>query len=309
MDKRDLQRLIMNYSLRGRVFSYPELYVLTGQKPQYFENKGCFGYDLEPSLSLIDNHKNNLQSDVILNNYSRPENFQVVKNRHGYTTKYNTFTGSAFMQSQQQSSQQWFWKQLQLQKFGFWFYCVPGLSKVFICSSVVNKTANNHSDVDLIVLTKENSVWFTKAYFAVIAKVLKYYNFNFLLGLYNYLWDQNALELQKQKCLEGKMKIDFGLVTNDLDLVDFYYCPIWYRSLFVYELIEIESEPVGYTRYQELLPMVYFARLMLKGLLFLFYPIIMIFGLLNYRKNLELQTIPSNKIVKWDIYSQYNVIN
>jgi hypothetical protein len=309
MDKRDLQRIILNYSLRGRVFSYPELYVLTGQRPSYFDSKKILDYLIDPNLSLIDNYKNFAHGDTILQNYNDPNRFQIQKSRHGFQTRYNNSTGFNFFAKQLEISNNWYWRQLKLQKYGFWFYCIPGLDKLFICSSTVNKTASDHSDVDLLVLTQNNSVWFTKVYFAIVAKILKYYNFNFAVGLWNYIFDKKALALQKEKCLEGKLKIDFGLVTSDLSLVDYYYGPIWYRSLFVYELLEINRTATGYSRYNNWWKAALITRNILKFLLFLFYPLAIIFGLLNHTHNLKTQKTPSSKIVQWDIYSQYNLMS
>jgi hypothetical protein len=306
MDKCDLQRLILNYSLRGRVFTYPELYVLTGQRPRFFDSKKILDYCLDPNLSLIDNYKNFAQSDILLNNYSDSLRFQVRKSQHGFTTRYNDSVGISFFAKQLRNSQNWYWKQLIMQKYGFWFYCIPGLDKLFICSSIVNKTATDQSDIDLLVLTQNNSVWFTKVYFAVIAKVLKYYNFNFIQGLWNYFFDRESLKVQKAKCLEGKLKIDFGLVTNDLDLVDYHYGPLWHRSLFIYELVEVNRTPTGYSRFNNLLIFSYTLRNVAKFILFIFYPFAIVFGLLNHRHNLKTQKTPSSKIIQWDIYSQYN---
>ena len=317
----DLYQLVFQQQNRYKFWNWDELFSYTKLTPseikQIVDNKE---YKLSDPLSiLVFSHKNHEQRalDNIFDNYTNPSNFELNYNEYGLSTNFILRTQSPNWQNYNLNTD-WYWKQNWIYKYGQLLQMLPGVKSVYLSCSVAMENSHQGSDIDLIIQVHKNCVWITKPYFAILSKILKYYDLNFGLAvLYLFTNQTKKLEILKYKNIKNKIKIDFGMVFEGESDVVKYYCNRE-RNIFVWSALKLNSFS-NIQIYAKTLNSFTSNSITYKPLLsncsfnlikILLYPttlLILPFGLLNFTFEQKNKS-DYNKLVLWKIYSQYNLV-
>ena len=317
----DLYQLVFQQQNRYKFWNWDELFCYTKLAPseikKIVDNKQ---YQLnDPFSSLVFSRKNYEKRaiDNIFDNYSNLSNFELYYNDYGLSTNFILHNQSPIWQNYHYNTD-WYWKQNWIYKYGQWLKICPGVKHIFLSCSAALENSHKGSDIDLMIQVHKNFVWITKPYFAILSKILKYYDLNFIKVAFYFLSNQiTKLEDLKYECVKDKIKIDFGLVFEDQKDLQKYYSNIE-RNIFIWSSLEIKSEEnvdlTSYNPCQKLSNSIQIKQptnqLTFKAIQILLYPTLIIiipFGLLNYWHEQKYGN-DCNKLVLWNIYSQYNLI-
>ena len=281
-------------------------------------------------LSVLAYNKKNYNDKAIKNifdNYSNLQYFAPTINNFGISSRFAVASHSPLWADYVYDTD-WYWKQSWIRSFGQFFLFFPSVKKVYLGCSVALQMSHNGSDVDLIIETTPHCVWATKVYFAILSKVVKYYNFNFLLWVYFKIRnDTQAITKLKYQNLDHKIKIDFGLVYTNKNQNQkiVQNTEIWQefykdkeRNLFIWRRLEIVQDYVDILDISKNNPkngiivvnkiFNSFGFELIKGLLFFLFSIFFIIGLIAYLYQRRINKHNVNMVVQWNIYSQYNLI-
>ena len=301
--------LIYHSQPRFKFWTWSELSRLTGQNQQQIinqfkpENKTEL-QNLDPFGLLIYNHKNynKAYTEIINNNYPKPEAFEIITNQHGIAPRFVHNHHSPY-NCYLTNNTDWFWKQKWLAKHKSVLFAVPFVNNIFLACSVASQVSSEDSDVDLLIQVTPNTVWIVKIYFAIISKVLKYYDFNWFLGMWLLVSGQKTeLENLKHSTLVGKIKLDFGMVFEDWSVVETIYADKE-RHYSIWNNIDLKNN-LNY--FEPLLTKV--VATILKFIFIILIPPLTIIGLIHYFWQFRHNKNNPNMVVRWAIYSQYNVI-
>ena len=306
--KMDLAKLLLYSGPRFKYWDWTELYSLTGKTPNEIKkevleiNKTHFRVD--PSFVLTQSYKNHNKKyqELALDKYNCPDMFDIVVSDYGVSQKFVLHSKTPIWASYIYDND-WYWKQKWLAKYKSIFLVIPFVKNIYLSCSVASCISNSQSDIDLLILVKKNTVWFVKIYFAIVSKILKYYNFPFAKGLY--LWlkkDYKALQNLKDMTLENKIKIDFGMVFETWQDVDFTYREKE-RYFFIWNNIDVKNDLSYFEP-----PLSKIISCTLFVVFWLILPICLVFGYQNYRWQKKYNSNNANMIVRWNMYSQYNII-
>jgi predicted nucleotidyltransferase len=297
--------LVRHSQNRFKVWTWPELCLLTGLGIEEIKQKIDNQDDPpDPFYWYTQNHKNyNPKADrAILKYYPDPEMFQVIYTAEGVATRFVMVSKTPLWASYV-FDDDWYWKQKWLAKHKSILLKIPFVTKVYLACSVASEISNQNSDIDLLIQVQPNTVWLVKIYFAVISKILKYYNFPWLQGFW--LWlknDKTQLEDLKHKVLESKFKIDFGLVFEDWKDVERIYANKE-RHFSIWNNIDVKEDLSYYEpAFTKILSTI------LLPFYWLLIPLFLIIGLLHFWYEYRFYSKNINMVVRWKIYSQYNVI-
>lgn len=297
--------LVRHSQNRLKVWNWSEICSLTGKSIQ--EIKGLIDNQEPPPDPLYwytQNRKNyNSKVDsLILKYYTNPDMFRVVYTDEFVATKF-VLIAKTPLWAIQILQDDWYWKQKWLAKYKSIFLWIPLVKNIYLGCSVANQISTKQSDIDLLIQTNANSVWVVKVYFALISKILKYYNFPVFKGIF-YFITQNHEEFTKLKTriLKDKIKVDFGLVFENWDDVNFAY-QNKERHFTIWNNIEIREN----LNYYEPKILKLFG-LVLIPVYWLILPFTSIVGVIHYLYHKKLSSKNINMIIRWQIYSQYNVI-
>jgi hypothetical protein len=241
----NLYPLVFQQQNRYKFWNWDELFYYTKLTPTEIkaivDNKE---YQLSDPLSaLVFSHKNHDQRaiDNIFDNYSNPSNFELSYNEYGLSTNFITKAQSPMWQNFN-SNTDWYWKQNWIYKNGQWLTVFPLIKEVYLSCSAALENSHDGSDIDLMIQVHPNCVWITKPYFAILSKVLKYYDLNFPLAAFYFLSNQiNRLKELKHNCVTDKIKIDFGLVFESQSQLEKYYSNKE-RNIFIWSALEVNSK-------------------------------------------------------------------
>ena len=301
--------LIYHSQPRFKFWTWSELNRLTGQNQQQildqFKPKDKTEIqNLDPFGLLVYNHKNynKAYTEILNSNYPNPQAFEIITNQHGIAPRFVHNHHSPY-HSYLTNNTDWFWKQKWLAKHKSVLFAVPFVNNIFLACSVASQISSEDSDVDLLIQVKPNTVWIVKIYFAIISKVLKYYDFNWFLGMWLLVSGQKTeLENLKRSTLVGKIKLDFGMVFEDWSVVEEIYADKE-RHYSIWNNIDLKNN----LNYFEPLSTKVVA-IILKFIFVILIPLLTIIGLIHYFWQLKHNKNNPNMVVRWTIYSQYNVI-
>ena len=347
-----LYDLVFQQQNRYKFWSWGEVFSFCNLNPseakQIIDSKD---YQLQDPLSaLVFSHKNHEQRalDNIFDNYTNLKHFELGYNDYGLSTNFILHAQSPTWQNYNVNTD-WYWKQNWIYKYGQLLLIFPGVRDIYLSCSAALENSHDGSDIDLMIKVNRNFVWITKTYFAILSKILKYYNLNFGLAAF-YLLTGKISKLETLKCynVKDKIKIDFGLVFESQSQLEKYY-KNKERNIFIWSGLKLEnsfSQEIQQIKDisnppDEIFRVVepsksltlqahddnYFLKdifllsksiqtkrqinyLAFKAFQILLYPTLIVtapFGVLNFlyeqkhRNNI-------NKLVLWNIYSQYNLV-
>jgi hypothetical protein len=241
----NLYNLVFQQQNRYKFWNWGEVFACTKLTPSEIKaivhNKQ---YSLQDPLStLVFSHKNHDQRalDNIFDNYCNPQHFELSYNDYGLSTNFILHAQSPMWQNFN-SNTDWYWKQNWIYKYGQWLLIFPGVRNVYLSCSAALENSHDGSDIDLMTQVQPNFVWITKPYFAILSKVLKYYDLSFPLAAFYLFTNQtDKLKNLKHKNLKDKIKIDFGLVFEAHSQLEKYYSNKE-RNLFIWSALEIKSK-------------------------------------------------------------------
>ncbi len=326
-----IYNLVFQQQNRYKFWGWGEVFYHTKKTPSQVKKiVESNGYELQDPLStLVFSRKNHEHRalDNIFDNYNNPRHFELRYSHYGLSTNFVIHAQSPAWQNYN-SNTDWYWKQNWIYKYGQLLSAFPGVKNIYLCCSAALENSHKGSDIDLMIMVKKNWVWITKPYFAILSKVIKYYDLNFGLVIFYLLTNQvTKLEALKYNNIIDKVKIDFGLVfENECQLEKYYKNKE--RNLFVWSALKLENSfdketiPLPYSAthskvkefetnlglsIQTKKQISYLAFIFLKILFYLTLILIAPIGILNYwyeQKHKE----NYNKLVLWNIYSQYNIV-
>jgi hypothetical protein len=324
----NLYSLVFQQQNRYKFWNWDEVFAYTKLTPSevksIVDNKE---YELSDPLStLVFSHKNHDKRalDNIFDNYTNPGNFELSYNEYGLSTNFILKSQSPIWQNFN-SNTDWYWKQNWIYKYGQLLTIFPGVRNVFLSCSAALENSHDGSDIDLMIQVRKNFVWITKPYFAILSKFIKYYDLNFPLVAFYFITNQiSKLEDLKNKNVKDKIKIDFGLVFEDEKDLEKYYSNkernvfIWSaleiknsntqnRRVEVYETQSTYTDLKSINKIQTKEPLNQFAFKLIKILLYPTLIIIAPIGILNYWYE-QRHRDNYNKLILWNIYSQYNLV-
>lgn len=215
----NISDLVFQQQNRYKFWNWDEVFAYTNLTPtEAKEIINLQNYQLQdPFSTLVYSHKNHEPKvlDNLFKNYVNPQKFKLGYNSYGISANFILEAQSPTWQNYN-SNTDWYWKQNWIYKYGQILQVFPGVKNIYLSCSAALENSHHGSDIDLVIQTHKHWVWITKAYFAVLSKVLKYYDLNFLLATFYYLtWQNFKLESLKHNNTENKIKIDFGLVFED----------------------------------------------------------------------------------------------
>jgi hypothetical protein len=298
------KQLIYHSQARFKLWTWTELERLTGQNKDEIKLNLDQNEIQDPLAVLTYNHKNYNPEYIatLEQNYTQPDLFQIKIDQFGLSNAITQRKHQPYYYHLTQN-QDWYWKQKWLAKNKSLFLLIPGVKNIYLACSVASQISHDQSDVDLLIQVDSNCVWLTKIYFAVISKLLKYYEFNFILGLYFWLTgDKTELEKMKNEALHSKIKIDFGMVFEKWSQVESNYSDkerhysIW-NNLDIQKELNYFQPPITQIVYYALIPIYY-----------LLTPLFFLIGLIHFKWHQNHNQNNPNMLVKWSIYSQYNKI-
>jgi hypothetical protein len=306
----DPQLLLQNTLLRNKLWTWTEIHGLTQKLPSEIINTKFEAVDPLFVLPFSKKNYHTLPSDFVTNNYLNSSNFDVGYNNIGVSQNYCLSKSTPNWAFQIQNDD-WYWKTKWLAKNGSIIIKVPGIKSIYLGCSTASRISNSNSDLDIMVEVWPGFVWISKIYLAIISKFIKYYDFNFVLGLFYYFTNQRQELLSlKKTTLENKIKIDFGLVfENWKDVYDNY--PDKERNFFIYNCAKLNPEyddlEINSIAYYESKWLLLLSNLV--GIIeWFFLPFAYIIGILNYRYEIKTHKNNINMVIKSNIYSQYNLI-
>lgn len=321
-------KIIWHYQNRFKFWNWSEIFALTGQTPSEIialTNK----INLVDPLSVLPYSKknyNSVASDYILENYLDTSVFLPCYNEFGISSRFVTVRHTPIWADYIYDTD-WYWKQNWIRSFGQILLLFPTIKKVYIGCSTALQMSHNSSDLDLIIETEIHCVWATKVYFAILSKLVKYYDFNFfvwvLLKIKN---DRASIKILKKQSLNHKIKIDFGLVYSRKKNEKESQTESWQkfyrdkeRNLFIWRRLEIVQDftnqflntpkdtPItGVIVVNKIFNV--FNFWLLRSLFLTFLPIFFVIGLIAYFYQQHINKYNLNMLVRWNIYSQYNLI-
>jgi hypothetical protein len=241
----NLYNLVFQQQNRYKFWNWDEVFAYTKLTPSevkwIVDNKE---YELSDPLSaLVFSHKNHdpRALDNIFDNYTNPSNFELSYNEYGLSTNFILHAQSPMWQNFN-SNTDWYWKQNWIYKNGQLLTIFHGVRNVFLSCSAALENSHDGSDIDLMIQVHKNFVWITKPYFAILSKVLKYYDLNFIKASFYFLTKQiSRLEELKHNCVKDKIKIDFGLVFESQSQLEQYYSNKE-RNIFIWSALDIKSQ-------------------------------------------------------------------
>lgn len=317
----NLYSLVFQQQNRYKFWNWDELFALTNLTPTQIKKiVDCKGYQLQdPLSSLLFSHKNHDQRaiDNIFDNYSNHSRFELQYNDYGLSTNFILQSQNPTWQNYNHN-QDWYWKQNWIYKYGQLLTTLPGVKNIYLSCSASLENSHCGSDVDLMIQTHKNWVWVSKVYFAVLSKVLKYYNLNFGLALFYFITNQvSELKSLKRDCIENKIKIDFGLVFEDEKDLEKYYSSKE-RNIFIWSALKLTNvenkiEKIKFKSNLEYGNIVYKSKVNLVSLMLIKFTLLLTvlitfpLGIANFwyeQKNKN----DYNKLVLWNVYSQYNLV-
>jgi hypothetical protein len=341
----NLYSLVFQQQNRYKFWNWDELFYYTKLTPSGIKAiVGKKEYQLSDPLStLVFSHKNHDQRaiDNIFDNYTNPSNFELSYNEYGLSSNFILKAQSPMWQNFN-SNTDWYWKQNWIYKNGQILSIFPGVKNIFLSCSAALENSHDGSDIDLMIQVHKNFVWIAKPYFAILSKVLKYYDLNFPLAAFYFVTNQiSKLEDLKHYNVKDKIKIDFGLVFEDQSQLVKYYSNEE-RNLFIWSALEVNTQVEERLSFQNKLqfisnppqkifhstqgddhildkpfeiqnsiqikaPINQFAFKVIKILLYPTLILVAPIGISNYlyeQKHRE----NYNKLVLWSIYSQYNLV-
>jgi predicted nucleotidyltransferase len=240
----NLSSLVFQQQNRYKFWNWDEVFTYTNLTPtEIKEIIDSQNYQLQdPFSALVYSHKNHeiRALDNLFMNYAGQEKFKLGYSECGVSANFVLQSQSPTWQNYNHNTD-WYWKQNWIYKHGQILQVFPGVRNIYLSCSAALENSHHGSDIDLIIKTHKNMVWITKAYFAVLSKVLKYYNLNFSLAIFYHLTRQNTkLEYLKHKSIENKIKIDFGLVFEDEKALTKNYSNLE-RNIFVWSALKLET--------------------------------------------------------------------
>ncbi len=300
------KQLIYHSQARFKLWTWTELERLTGQtKSQIIDNLTTDQSEIQDPVAVLTcNHKNYNPEylQALEQNYAQPDSFSIHIDQFGLSNVITKKKHQPYYYHLTQN-QDWYWKQKWLAKNKSLFLLIPGVKNIYLACSVASQISHDESDVDLLIQVHQHCVWVTKIYFAIISKILKYYRFNFILGLYYWLTKKNIeLNQLKHQTLHNKIKIDFGMVFENWSEVESNYSGKE-RHYSIWNNLNLKTE-LNY--FQPLLTQIIYYSLV--PLYYLLTPLFFIIGIIHYWWHQANSLQNPNMLVKWSIYSQYNKI-
>lgn len=223
-----LAPLITAYQLRGKVFSYSQLYSLTGLVPSQIQAEIQTKIQTEdeklnqnpnqtppadPSLALTQSTKNySYTNQAYFESYSNPANFVLASNAYGASNQLSLQKNQPTWASYT-INDHWYWKQKQAEVVARWLYCLPFVGKIYLCSSSALEIASPNSDLDLMVRCRPNTCLIVRLITKTMLKIIGFDSYDWFFSVRK-LWakDKTALE---QEIFDYKnrvgTKVDVGM--------------------------------------------------------------------------------------------------
>jgi predicted nucleotidyltransferase len=303
-----IERLIYHSQARFKFWTWYELKNLTGKDQREIEIEidefNSKQKVADPFALLTYNHKNynSKYIDSLQKNYTNPESFNISYNKFGAGNNITKADCSPYW-FHLVNNNDWYWKQKWLAKYKMLFLLIPGVKNIFLACSVASQISTPESDIDLLIQVDSNCVWITKIYFAVLSKLLKYYNFNFFLGFWFWFTNQQTLLNEMKRInLQNKMKIDFGMVFENWLEVGRNYSDIA-RHYSIWNNINIKKN----LNYFEP-PLFKFFCFLIFPLYYLIFPFFIVIGITHFVWQSSHNKNNPNMVITWTMYSQYNKI-
>jgi hypothetical protein len=330
------QQLYIETIPRGVFFSYVQVFLLTGSLP--FSNISPKQYKIlphDPFSWLSYSYKNHqLPITEYLNLYINPILQNIFWESYGAYSQYIGIKKLPFWANYAISSN-WYEKQLKIYKqLQFLYFAMPGLKNIFLTASSTIDLQDNNSDVDLIIQTKGNYVWFNRIIIKIFLKItgrdVHRFRSEIIIFIANYLTSNNLTKkiskyLEKQareKIYRYKnragTKYDIGLIYSNNSVLPKLFKKESKHVLFAttlrlnYSKKEIENHPFfnfGEIRYSPYLNIrtkffAYITKLFLYLIFLILQPITYLIFRLYQKKH---QNNP-NFLVSWSTICYYPLI-
>ena len=240
--------LVHFHQMRGKLFSFPELYRLTKNTPSNLSSE--LKTKVDPYFYLTQSGKGyNYLLEKFTKFYSNPEATNVKKSCFGLDTPIHTFQNKIYQPPQESYS---FWKLYQAAGYLHNISKLPGVKKVYVFGSTLQGCSTKFSDVDIAIQTVEDmavatrimvklylklankdvySIWFSLVKICLLLvyklKLINLVRYKNLLGsLHAKTW---------QYKLRPGLKIDAGMYFSDIkQLQKVYFKPN--EHFFMYDV-------------------------------------------------------------------------
>jgi len=223
------QDLVFNYSLRSKLFSWTEVFGLTGKFPSEIlkGNSGKKFNQTDPLWLYTQSAKNySFDLEILLKNYSQSAKFVLDKNFYGISTKFNTSKLKGVW-ANYLANKEWYFRQKKIAKLSSWIESIPGITNIYLVGSSALELAQKNSDIDLAIQCRKGFCLPVRLYVKVLLKIFNVDVHSFSLGLWGSYKKKvdpsyENLAIRNFKNRSG-LKIDAGLFFEDFNQVEKYF--------------------------------------------------------------------------------------
>jgi len=297
--------LVHFHQARGKIFSFSEIFRITGATPTQLSSQPIKTTD--PLYFLTQSGKGyNPLLEKFLKNYTATNLTNVKKNGLGLDTGICSFSQKVYQPLELNYS---FLKLMEVSPVLASILKLPGVKAVYIFGSSLQGCSTKFSDIDLAIQTTPNNAISTrilvKLYLKILGKDVYSIRFGFLKSFlklarkwnfissarYHKLYQIIQDEIWKYK-RKGGLKIDAGMFFSDIfDLQKAYFSPI--RHLFMYDVRKFNFYKIGKVIIPSLLPVPLNKEIFMANFLDKFAYFLML--------------IPSKIYIKWHILQPLNL--
>jgi predicted nucleotidyltransferase len=247
----EIQKLALLNQNRGKIYSWTELFKLTGYTPTTFSTSiPAASQDIDPMWIYTQSFKNYTDFDrALISHYSDPAMFQLGFDCYGVSTKLN-LSAHRPQWYEYTKNNQWFWKQKTALTLSQWLRFVPGVRQVILIGSSCFESALQRSDIDLMIQVYPGFALLVRFWIKLCLKltgtdvhplyleiklilqksILQLVHFFTRIGLIpsyiskalNYRIEQTNVQIQQYKARVG-LKVDVGIFFENHAQLEAYY--------------------------------------------------------------------------------------